>query len=319
MKKLTHGDSSFYKAPSVRLPWDVFTWLIVRYIMKYLISCSKGHKVKVTAENLEEWLEEECCQTTGCDGEIVDVEPNEISVECVDCGWAETSPWDEAIRWLWVDCPRCASNTGTSGNVRIVGSKSHAIGEYESFCDSIDTRPFKREGRPDYWEIIVHYTKRTTFLKIFNEKKIEAAPTGFFRLPAVCLTEAPITFSAEFRSRYGPYGVAFRKSDLLKAGGGPAIYLPDVLIRAQNSENGFHESLKPFLNVVRIPATAPAGVCAKKVDFLFDREWRFPTDIDFNKLRPLGVVLPEGATIKKFDGPEWRDLIHIAWNFRELR
>jgi hypothetical protein len=86
--------------------------------MKYLISCSKGHKARVAVDDLEEWLDAECCQEAGCDGEIVDVEPNDISVECVNCGWEDTSPWNEAIGWLWIDCPRCASNTETSGDIR---------------------------------------------------------------------------------------------------------------------------------------------------------------------------------------------------------
>ena len=151
-----------------------------------------------------------------------------------------------------------------------------------------------------------------------ENQKIKAMPTGYFGAPAVCLTDAPSKFGHEFKHRYGPFGIAFRKRDIISGGGGPSVYLLDKVIKKQNESCGFVPSLLPFLNVLRIPATAPKHIKAKRVDYLHDREWRFPGDIDFEHIEPIGIILPEGIPAEKFRGPDGEKLISIAWRYNEI-
>lgn len=284
----------------------------------YLVICSDGHERQVAIDDLEEILDYETCPVEACGSSLAAIEPSVIQMECIECGWEEQCDWRDAIIWLWSKCPRCQSNTQTSGDIRIVGSHSHAVGEYQNFCEHADIKPYLRNGRDDYWELIVHYTSRKNFLEIIENQKIKAMPTGYFRIPAVCLTDAPSKFSHEFKHRYGPFGIAFRKRDIISEGGGPAVYLIDSVIEEQKKSYGFAPSLLPFINVLRIPATAPKQSKAKKVDYLHDREWRYPGDIDFKLIEPVGIVLPEGIPPDKFRGPDGKKLISIAWRYKEI-
>jgi hypothetical protein len=151
-----------------------------------------------------------------------------------------------------------------------------------------------------------------------EEERIRAQNTGYFGVPAVCMTEAPVHFNEEFLHRYGSYGIVFRKGDVIRAGGGPAVYLLDCILEAQK-EYGFHDKFKPFLNVIRLPGIAPREKVKKKVDYLHDREWRFPTDVEFAKLSPLAVILPPESGLSTFSGPGGKALLKIAWKFKEIR
>lgn len=283
----------------------------------YLIICKNGHERQVSVDELEDNLDSETCPVKDCDAPIVKLVPSEVHIECIECGWDEQCYWEEAAIWLWSECPRCQSNTKTSGNIKIVGSHSHAVGEYQNFCEHADIAPFQRSDRDDYWELIIHYTSRNHFFEIMESLRIKAMPTGYFNEPAVCLTDAPAKFGHEFKHRYGPFGIAFRKKDIISNGGGPAVYLIDKVIEEQKGI-GFASSFRPFLNVLRIPDTAPDKIKAKMVDYLHDREWRYPGDIDFNNVEPVGIVLPDGIPSHKFSGPSGKKLINIAWKYHEI-
>ncbi len=282
----------------------------------YLVICKNGHERQVPIDELEEILDSESCPE--CMAPIIELEPSEINIECVECGWEEQGDWRDIIPWLWLECPRCHKNTQTSGDIRLVGSSSHAVGEYQNFCEHADIKPYIRDGRDDYWELVVHYTSRDNFLEIMEKQKIKAKPTGYFRASAVCLTDAPAKFGHEFKHRYGPFGIVFRKSDIISGGGGPAVYLNDNLINEQKESFGFAPSIKPFINVIRIPKTAPKNATAKRVDYLHDREWRYPLDLDLKKIEPVAIVLPDGMPADKFRGQDGKKLISIAWRYREL-
>ena len=282
----------------------------------YLVICNNGHERQVSIDVLEEILDSEMCPE--CDAPIVKLQPSQLEVECIECGWEEQGHWRDVMPWLWLECPRCQSNTQTTGDIRIVGTSSHAVGEYQNFCEHADIRPFLRDGRDDYWELVVHYTSRDNFLEIMERQEIKAMPTGYFGVPAVCLTDAPSKFGYEFKHRYGPFGIAFRKSDIISQGGGPAVYLIDKLLKEQRDFCGFAASLQPFVNVLRIPKTAPDHAKAKRVDYLHDREWRYPADLHFANIEPVAVVLPDGIAAHKFQGPNGKKLISIAWRYKEI-
>ncbi|MFC1834823.1 hypothetical protein ACFL2Q_08830, partial [Thermodesulfobacteriota bacterium] len=170
-----------------------------------------------------------------------------------------------------------------------------------------------------YWELVVHYTDQESFLGIMQPECIQASPTGYFAVPAVCLTEAPIEFNQEFLDGYGECGIVFTKGKLKQPGGGPAGYLLDQVITAQLRNGGFYDELRPFVNVLRIAETVPAGKRPKRVDFLHDREWRYPGDLKFSDIAPIGVILPPGSAVSKFMGPGGQELLNIAWRFKEVR
>lgn len=286
----------------------------------YLIKCASGHETDVHVDDLREAFEFGTCPSPGCESEITSFAPSEIEVECLFCGWQELSEWHESSLWLWGGvCPQCNANSGGRGSVHIVGTHDYEVKAYEYHCESADIRPYLRETRGDYWELLVHYTSRDKFLKIMEQRQIVGSPTGLMKAMAVCLTETPVNFSSEFRSRYGPFGIVFRKGDLIRAGGGPALYILDHVIASQQAFGGFSPELAPFLNVLRLPSTAPPAKRAKRVDFLHEREWRFPGNILFSLLEPLAIIMPSGSTFDRFSGPNGKELLDIAWKYKEIR
>jgi hypothetical protein len=285
---------------------------------RFTVTCCSGHRKSLTIDELEEVLDPNTCPIEGCKSAVVSCDPAEIEVECIDCGWEDRCDWQNVVGGLWGSCPRCSSNTGTSGDIRIVGTHSHAVGEYQNFCDGVPVDEYFRGKREDYWAIVVHYTRRQDFLGIMRDKKIRAAPTGYFKAPAVCMTELPPRFCKDLKSHFGPYGVAFKKDDVIKNAGGPAAYLLDAVIKAQEEACGFDSCLRPFVNVLRIPETAPTQSKAKRVDFVHEREWRVPGDLVFSEVPPIAVILPEGNACEKFYGPDGGELLTIAWKYGEI-
>lgn len=283
----------------------------------FSVTCVNGHVVRIGIDDLADIFDTQLCPQ--CAAEISAIDPREVEVECTECGWEESNDWETAAIWLWRGCPRCESNTNTSGNIQIAGTHSHTVCEYENFSESADTEIYERTDRPDYWELIVHYTSKANFLSIMEEGLIEAKNTGYFGVPAVCLTEVPIKFSSEFKSHFGPYGIVFRKSDILRNSGGPAVYLPETIIKMQLSLGGFCTQIKPFINLVRITGMPKIAQASKKCDFLHEREWRFPKNLVFSNIEPFAVILPEGRASMKFQGSDGRKLINYAWKYKEIR
>ncbi len=269
-------------------------------------------------DELADVLESGQCSRDRCNSPIASVAPDGFTVGCVECPWEESCGWFDAMGWLSADCPNCRSGAETSGDIRLVGTRSYEVKQYRNYAPDVDLQPFARPDRPDYWEVLVHYTKQPNFLAIMRSERITALATGYFNVPAVCLTEAPVRFSAEFKKRYGPFGIAFKKSDVLRAGGAPAVYLPDSVLTAQYGL-GFSVELKPFINVLRIPSTAPAGAIAKRVDYLHDREWRLPKDLAFSAVPPIGIIFPDEDAARGFHGPGGDELIRIGWKYGEVR
>ncbi len=147
-----------------------------------------------------------------------------------------------------------------------------------------------RPTRADYWEYLIHFCTPKQFESILKDRAIYAAKTGYFKAPAVCLTDAPVAFTKELEERHGSCGFVFRKARVLKEGGGPAVYLSPAVLEAQKRALGFSEELKPFVNIVRPPKMA--GKFLTSYDWLHEREWRLAKDIEFDEMEPEAVVLP---------------------------
>jgi len=106
------------------------------------------------------------------------------------------------------------------------------------------------------------------------------------------LTETPIEFAKDIRNAHGEYGVAFKKGDIIRSGGMPAVYIIPSLMDVQKLNGGFCNELKPFINILRLKDKTKR----KKHDFLFEREWRVDRDIDFDEIHPIGIILSESLS-----------------------
>jgi hypothetical protein len=162
----------------------------------------------------------------------------------------------------------------------------------------------------------------------YNTKKQKARIFGAIQLPtgfyvhtkpklarAVCLTEAPIDECGELAQTHGAYGYVFAKKHILGVGGAPAMYLTEAQIRAQERRSGFAPGLIPLVNLIRIPSAHPGK---RKVDYLHEREWRVPGDIDLKEVIPFGVIIPGRSGYEKFRGPDWETLLRAAAHYEEM-
>lgn len=177
------------------------------------------------------------------------------------------------------------------------------------------------ENMPDYWECLVHFTGEEGFLKILQSDLIETNPTGYYgkrpeKTRSVCLTEAPLDFSARFFKSYGPIGFVFRKGELQKIGALPLMQLSQAAIQAQEDGGGFVDRLKPFVQLIRTTSTGSKG--RRRYDWIHDREWRVPVSIDLSRVRPIGVVFSEPVAFTAKGNPLWRAKIEAAIRYNEI-
>ncbi len=282
----------------------------------YKLKCNNNHEIELDLTDLQETLKEYySCEK--CNEDFISMEPHEVIIECPVCAWNDHSDLSNAIAWLDQECPNCSKNLLGTQSLYIYGSFQYECENYYEHCKRNTSKKVKRIDRPDYWEAVIHFTNQNKLITILKENTINAYPTGLLKGEAVCLTEVPMEFTSEIRKKFGDYGIVFKKSDILRFGGGPAVYLTDEVIDGQK-QNGFCNEIIPFLNVVRIPSTAPINNPSKRVDYLHEREWRVPKNIDLSILKPLGLLFPEGTPAQKFSYKEWKVLIDYAFKFGEF-
>jgi hypothetical protein len=280
------------------------------------IECSKGHSEKVSLDDLSEILES--CTCPECGAEIAAIEPREIEIECVNCLWSEHADWKDISLWLDQSCPRCSPHLERPYPLRIVGSHGHQIASYEEFGEIKNANKLLRNGRADYWELCVHFCQEPEFLSILEAGVIRAARIGYFRLPAVCFTEIPLSCSDELCEKQGGFGLAFRKSTLLKHKGAPVQYQTDALIKAQ-MKKGFCVELQPFINLLRIPSIAPSNRKSSRFDFLHEREWRISSDVQLKVIKCEGLIIPDEIRKQRFRGKYGRLILDYASRYGEIR
>jgi hypothetical protein len=281
--------------------------------MTYDLICKNGHNVSLGPSELESILQDEdfICGTCGAQLQLDDT----LSLICHICD----QPWDvssleEGAFAISQTCSHCAEFTNDAF-FHVPGSHFEDIAEYEWTHNGANAASLKRRGRLDYWEGLIHFCNRGQFVSIFRVGKILARATGYFKLPAVCLTETPSSECAELKKTHGDHGFVFRKSALMAVGGNPALYLREPLISAQLARGGFASEVQPFINLLRIPRIDPSGV---RYDFLHEREWRVPGDIDLVTTTPFGVVIPDGPPTQRFGGRDGATILAAARRYDEL-
>ena len=283
--------------------------------MVYKIECLNRHIIDVNESELDEILEFNLCPQ--CDGELKRVDPENIDVGCTMCGWEESTPWQEVGNYVYTGCPNCGRYIPDS-NVHVLNSFFYKTYEYLDHAQIKDTEGFKRKDRPDYWEILTHFCSRDEFISILNDNQIKASPTGYYKKDAICFTETPIVYASEIRKKHGDYGFSFEMNSILENGGQPVIHITDNLRHKQEYGKGFAEELKPFIQLLRIPQIAPIYANLKRYNFMYEREWRLPNDLDLNEVKPVGIILPEGYDSSKFSGTGWEELLNAAYHYREI-
>lgn len=268
---------------------------------RYTAWCENEHRTFLTLDRLDETLQAGSCPK--CWGSVLRTQPETIHVHCLDCRTQHDGPWCDIVSFFHAPCLTCTANSESEagGRFHVVGSSAAEISDYEEMGVREDIQLEHRDARPDYWEFVIHFCEPDAFESIVKANRIVASLTGYFKTAAVCLTDAPIAFTGRIEEVFGECGFVFRKAILLEHGGGPAVYLAPDVLRAQ-VKAGFSDALKPFVNIVRPPALSTSYI--RTHDWLHEREWRFPRDIEFDEIQPEGVVLPQGAgRFRRFGSP----------------
>lgn len=245
-----------------------------------------------------------------------------LDLECYICGAEiEFSDLSDIRHWLDERCPYCAGSAYWDADfysVVIRGSWAELFQSYDWFERGKSSGPLKRQNRTDYWEGVVHFCQADEFISIYKQRRINAEATGLYvrRNPsaskAVCLTEATEGNWDEIKAKHGEYGFVFRKRDIISLDGAPAIYLPQTVIdELKATHQEIPRKLWPYLSKLKIPSVSKDG---QKHDFLHEREWRVPQDIDFETVPPFAVTFPKRRPRIKDD-----ELILVAAReFQEL-
>ncbi len=276
-------------------------------------NCDDGETQELSPSEFVDWLNEGELTCPECGEEYA---TENLDVRCANCD-AEIEYLDLAhLSDLLGDiCPECECRYGITGfrQIYVHGSWDEARYLYEWTEDSVPTAPLDRPNRTDYWEGLVHFCQADEFIAIYKDRKINASTTGLFRKKAVCLTEATRSNWGELCERHGEYGFIFRKRDLIRLDAAPAIYLPQSLLdQIRASGQTIPEKLRPYVNKLSIPRYH-----SSRNDFLHEREWRVPQDIEFdrgNGVLPYAVTFP-----KKRPGlPDENLVLDAAREFHEL-
>lgn len=271
----------------------------------YTISCPNGHELEADADEVETYLD--CPSCPECEEDFCSIDP-ELFMQCSYCQDEVPCDWESAVGCSLHGCTRCETNIDTASEMYVAGSHRQVVWEYLDYIKSTNSAAHLANDRLDYWEVVIHFCTEEELVSILASKTIKAAVTGYFGLPAVCLTETPLPYSDRIRAKHGTHGFAFKKSDILGLGGGPALYIPERILASQK-QVGLCKEIMPFINLLRTRATHPSK---RKYDFLDEREWRVPTNIDLNSVRPLGLIFPKGSCFERFGGADWRNLITWA-------
>jgi len=273
----------------------------------YRIECPNGHEKELCPSSFESFITSGEHDCEKCD-EPLSFGDGSIDLECHVCQDVfNVSGPEEAMHTIDHGCGACERREFDGQSIHVPDSYQCWDAEYEWMRSGKDAKPLVRETRKDYWEGVIHFCSAAEFASISREGKIRASPTGYFKVPAVCLTEATESGWGELSKRHGEFGFVFRKSDLIRVGGGPALYLSEDRIKAQR----WHNDIKPLVNLLRIPSASPGS---KKWDFLHEREWRTPRDIVFKETEPFAVIAGQFGR----DTQGWRDIFRALMQYEEL-
>ncbi|MEV7011927.1 hypothetical protein [Streptosporangium sp. NPDC051022] len=156
--------------------------------------------------------------------------------------------------------------------------------------------------------------------------------------PAVCLSESPGPHLLHMLTDRGmaPWGVLFRRADVIAAGGGGIAYPPEAV----------HETWPPEVRVWGNPIRNDGQ---RLMDFSWEREWRIPTPGGVLVFQPQNIAavligdptwtptplttswvngasgeplpgpsVPEAVPLPNYP-PAWTNALHLYWDGTTLR
>ena len=277
----------------------------------YEVKCKDGHSQNLTATEMEQLIQSSEHECPDCKKPLL---IPSLGLECFICSsMFLVSSLEDAKDTISTGCMDCQEREFDDDSIHINNSWMYFESVYQwTLNNNLDEERLKRKGRTDFWEAVIHFCKPHEFASIYKEGTIKAGKTGYFRIPAVCLTEIPAGNWKDHQVYHGDFGFVFLKRDLIAAGGGPAVYLSDELIRAQNANGGFCEEIRPFLNLLRVSSVSSEK---RRHDFMHEREWRLPNDLLLESTQPYAIIV--GNYDVNTEG--WEDIWRARLEFEELR
>lgn len=256
--------------------------------------CPNPTSRELTPTEFSDWLNEGEFNCNSC-GHELSVEG--VELRCFICDDEPDVPTLSHIPLVLDErCGNCAGRQEWDVNIcsfRVSGSWDDLYDRYDWAVNLKDPGPLHRKGRTDYWEGLVHFCDAQQFVSIYEQRTIKAAKTGLYvyRDPeltkAVCLTESTIRNWDDIKQRHGEYGFVFRKKDIIALGGAPAFYIsPEIETRMRKCAHAVPASLWPYCQKLQLPIRGKRSMN----DFLHEREWRVPGDIDLDTVRPFAVT-----------------------------
>lgn len=273
------------------------------------LTCKNDHRFLLSPTALDDRIRDEKIACTKCKADLAFWRPFDLECHVCDNVYAVVT-LKEACMLSDEGCNPCSDRGFGHIPFCVPDSWRYWWLIYRWTRDGRSKEDISRKMRNDYWEAVAHFCNAKEFISIFDDRRIIASSTGYFGADAVCLTEAPASDWAEIAEHQGGFGYVFRKRDVKKIGGQPVIHMLDDYIDAQK-KIGFAEEIKPFVQLIRLAKNTKGR---RKCDFLHEREWRTPIDIDLDVVKPFAVVIPQWRP--KVKG--WERIIEAAQEFEEL-
>jgi len=175
------------------------------------------------------------------------------------------------------------------------------------------------DSRPDFSNYLAHFTtNRKTcsqsqdnptlefqkmnalerLISILDRKKIIASTMPWIKANAVCFTECPWSSLLQHTKNYSSYGIGFTKPHIYVAGGGPALYLKEDLLLAQQWDSKVKPFMTPFIPPYSTATHKKNSKFPKSIDYTHEREWRVPHDFTFNINDIQFIVVAKNSDIE---------------------
>lgn len=137
---------------------------------------------------------------------------------------------------------------------------------------------------------------------IFNEEIEALGKSAKKKCRVACFTETPLTeiskISRKIQGRkieLEPYGLVFRKDDIIRVGGQPAIY-----VNSYGKNDFLRESVRELFDIAKTNASSKLwrmvpylSAMHERYDFSWEREWRVTKDFEFDLEDVVCIILPE--------------------------
>ncbi|WP_157835306.1 hypothetical protein [Ectopseudomonas composti] len=164
---------------------------------------------------------------------------------------------------------------------------------------------------------------------IFNTEIKALGKTAVAKCRAACFTETPLSEIGKLARKIEgraieleSYGLVFRKEDLIKAGGQPAIY-----INSYDRNNWLRESIRELFESAKANESSKLwrlipylNAMHEKYDFSWEREWRMHTDFKFKLTDIVCIILPENGEneIKDKAAKAGIAVISPSWTYEHI-